>query len=331
MTILVTGGAGYIGSHLVHELVDAGEAVVVLDNLSTGFARFLPEAAPLITGDCGDVALLSEIIIRHRVEAIVHCAGSTIIPESIERPLHYYRNNTANTRAVVETAIDHKVRHLIFSSSAAVYGNPSETPVTEDSMTLPITPYGRSKLMAEQMLADAGSAHGLGYVVLRYFNVAGADPKLRTGQSTKTATHLIRVAVQTALGMRPSMHVFGTDYPTPDGTCVRDFIHVTDLVRAHIDALQHLRGGGASNVFNCGYGHGKSVLEVIDAVRRVTAARVPAELAPRRAGDLPIVVASAERARAVLGWRPQFDDIDAIVAHAVAWEKRLSQLGDPSR
>ena len=331
MTILVTGGAGYIGSHLVHALVEAGEGVVVLDDLSTGFARFLPKSVPLVTGDCGDAALLSDTIAKHRVDAIVHFAGSTIIPESVERPLHYYRNNTVNTRTVIESAVDHKVRHLIFSSSAAVYGNPSQVPVTEDSQTLPVSPYGRSKLMAEHMLADTGASHGLGHVVLRYFNVAGADPALRTGQSTPEATHLIKVAVQTALGLRPAIKVFGTGYPTPDGTCIRDYIHVSDLARAHIDALSHLRRGGASNVFNCGYGRGRSVLEVIEAVRRVTGAPVPVEIAPPRAGDLPNVVASAERVRAVLGWRPQFDDIDVIVSHALAWEKKLVEFGDLRR
>ena len=323
MTILVTGGAGYIGSHLVHELVDAGEPIVVLDNLSTGFPHALPKNVPLVVGDCGDPELLSEIVDAHKVTAIIHFAGSIVVPESIERPLHYYRNNTANTRTVMEAAVKHAIRHFIFSSTAAVYGHPVETPVTEDAATQPISPYGRSKLMSELMLADAAFAHGLKFAVLRYFNVAGADPKMRTGQSTPAATHLIKIAVQAALGLRPKMLIFGTDYPTPDGTCVRDYIHVTDLARAHLDALRYLRRGGRSVTLNCGYGRGASVHEVIEAVKRNSGVNFSVETAARRPGDPASLVAASERVRTVLGWRPQFDNLDLIVRHAMEWEKIL--------
>jgi len=323
MTILVTGGAGYIGSHLVHELVDVGEPVAVLDNLSTGFPHAIPDNVPLVVGDCGDPALLSEVIDAHKVTAIIHFAGSLVVPESIERPLHYYRNNTANTRTVMEAAVKHAIRHFIFSSTAAVYGHPAEVPVAEDAATQPISPYGRSKLMSELMLADAAFAHGLKFAVLRYFNVAGADPRMRTGQSTPAATHLIKIAVQAALGLRPKMQIFGTDYPTPDGTCIRDYIHVTDLARAHIDALRYLRRGGQSVTLNCGYGRGASVHEVIEAVKRISGVNFSVETAARRLGDPASLIASSERARTVLGWCPQFDNLDCIVRHALEWEKIL--------
>jgi len=323
MTILVTGGAGYIGSHMVHELVDAGEKVVTLDNLVTGFDWAVAEGVPLIVGETGDQELVASIIAKHDVDAIIHFAASTVVPESIAQPLAYYRNNTVNSRALIETAIDGGVKHFIFSSTAAVYGNPERVPVAEDAPTMPMSPYGASKLMTERMLRDAGYAHGLGYVVLRYFNVAGADPKLRTGQSTRNATHLIKVATETALGQRPKVDVFGTDYPTPDGTGVRDYIHVTDLARAHSDALHHLRAGGESLTLNCGYGHGFSVLEVIDTVKRVSGVDFRVDVAPRRPGDPAQVVAAADRARTLLGWRPQLDDLATIVAHAFAWQKKL--------
>jgi UDP-glucose 4-epimerase len=323
MTVLVTGGAGYIGSHTVHELVDAGEQVVVLDNLSTGFAQALPHPLLPIVGDTGDQALVASIIDTHHVDAIIHFAASIVVPESVRDPLAYYRNNTANSRALIETAVKCGVKHMIFSSTAAVYGNPEKVPVTEDSPLMPVSPYGWSKLMTEVMLRDAGAAHGLGHVILRYFNVAGGDPQQRTGQSTPEATHLIKVAVQAALGMRERLDVFGTDYPTPDGTCVRDYIHVSDLARAHRAALEHLRRGGPSETLNCGYGRGYSVLEVIDAVRRAARCDVPVRMAPRRPGDAVSIVASAERIRERLGWRPILDDLDTIVAHALAWERRL--------
>jgi UDP-glucose 4-epimerase len=323
MTILVTGGAGYIGSHMVHELVDAGEAVVALDNLATGFDWAVAEGVPLIVGDTGDQPLVASIIAEHRIDAIIHFAASTVVPESVAEPLAYYRNNTVNSRALIETAIKGGVRHFIFSSTAAVYGNPERVPVAEDAPAMPMSPYGSSKLMTETMLRDAGHAHGLGYVILRYFNVAGADPQLRTGQSTRNATHLIKVATEAALGLRPKVDVFGTDYPTPDGTGLRDYIHVTDLARAHSDALRHLRAGGDSLTLNCGYGHGFSVLEVIDAVKRVSGVDFRVEVAPRRAGDPAQVVAAAERARTLLGWRPRLDDLSTIVMHALAWQKKL--------
>jgi len=323
MTILVTGGAGYIGSHMVHELVDAGEPVVVLDNLSTGFRLLIPGTVPFVAGSAGDRELVAEIIARYRVTAIIHFAASIVVPESVSNPLGYYRNNTMNTCTLLDVAIEAGVKQFIFSSTAAVYGNPEQSPVREDAATLPISPYGTSRLMSEIMLHDAGKAHGLRFVVLRYFNVAGADPKLRTGQSTPAATHVIKVACEAALGKRPKIDVFGTDYPTPDGTCIRDFIHVSDLARAHSAALAHLRRGGASATFNCGYGRGSSVFEVIDAVRRASGRDFPVEISGRRAGDPAALVANVDRIRSILDWRPQFQDLDTIVRHAFAWEKRL--------
>ena len=323
MTVLVTGGAGYIGSHMVLELLDAGEHVVVLDNLSAGFKWAVPVEAPLVIGDSGDQALVARLIGDYGVEAILHFAASVVVPDSVRDPLGYYRNNTVNTRALIECAVKSGVRRFIFSSTAAVYGNPTEIPVKESAPTPPISPYGSSKLMSEIMLRDAGRAHDLNYVILRYFNVAGADPRCRAGQSTKGATHLIKVAVETALGQREKLEVFGTDYPTPDGTCVRDYIHVADLTRAHCDALRYLRSGAPSLTLNCGYGHGFSVLEVVEAVKRVSGVDFKVEIAGRRAGDPAQIVADSSAARAALGWQPRFDDLATIVAHALAWEREL--------
>ena len=323
MTVLVTGGAGYIGSQMVLELVDAGERVVVLDNLSTGHRWAVAEGVPLIVGDTGDQPLVTCLIGEHNIEAIIHFAASIVVPDSLRDPLGYYRNNTVNSRALIECAVNGGVRHFIFSSTAAVYGNPVAIPVAEDAPTVPISPYGWSKLMTEIMLRDASRAHGFTHVTLRYFNVAGADPKARTGQSTKAATHLIKVAAETALGLRPKLEVFGTDYPTPDGTCIRDYIHVCDLTRAHSDALRHLRSGGTSLTLNCGYGHGFSVLEAIETVKRVSGADFKVEYAPRREGDPARIVAASEKVRATLGWQPRFDELSTIVAHALAWEHQL--------
>ncbi|HEY6833991.1 MAG TPA: UDP-glucose 4-epimerase GalE [Pseudolabrys sp.] len=323
MTILVTGGAGYIGSHMVHALVDAGERVVVLDNLSTGFRFLVPGSVSFVTGSTGDRELVAKAISQHGVTAIIHFAASIVVPDSVRDPLGYYRNNTMNTCSLLQAAIEGGVRQIIFSSTAAVYGNATETPVPEDAPTASISPYGTSKLMSEIMLHDAGKAHGLRFIVLRYFNVAGADPKGRTGQSTPAATHLIKVACETALGKRAKMDVFGTDYPTPDGTCIRDYIHVSDLARAHSAALAYLRQGGESATFNCGYGRGASVLEVIEAVRRACRHDFPVEIGGRRAGDPAALVANVDRIRKTLDWRPQFQDLDMIVAHALAWESRL--------
>jgi UDP-glucose 4-epimerase len=332
MTILVTGGAGYIGSHMVHALVDAGERVVVLDNLSTGYDWAVADGALLVTGETGDAPRVMALIAEHRIDAIIHFAASIVVPDSVRDPLGYYRNNTVQSRALMEAAVEHGVRHFIFSSTAAVYGNPARVPVREDDPTIPMSPYGSSKLMTEIMLRDVGAAYGLRYMILRYFNVAGADPHVRAGQSTQGATHLIKVAVETALGLRPRMEVFGTDYATPDGTCIRDYIHVSDLVRAHSDALAHLRGGGTSLTLNCGYGRGFSVLEVVDAVKRVSGVDFNVEFTGRRAGDPARIVAASDRIRAVLGWQPQFDDLHTIVSHALAWERTLSTrtLSDPS-
>jgi UDP-glucose 4-epimerase len=329
MTILVTGGAGYIGSHMVHALVDTGERVVVLDNLSSGFDWAVAKGATLVAGETGDHALVASVIAQHRVEAIIHFAASIVVPDSVADPLGYYRNNTANSRTLMECAVNGGVKRFIFSSTAAVYGNPDQVPVGEDDPLKPMSPYGSSKLMTEIMLRDAGAAHGLDHVILRYFNVAGADPALRTGQSTKGATHLIKVAVETALGKRSGMQVFGTDYPTQDGTCVRDYIHVSDLVRAHSAALGYLRGGGASTTLNCGYGRGFSVLEVIDTVKRVSGVDFAVEFAPRRAGDPAQIIARSDRIRATLGWQPQLDDLATIARDALAWEHKLAT--QPSR
>ena len=326
MTILVTGGAGYIGSHMIHALIEAGEDVVVLDNLSTGFKWAIPNGVPLIIGETGDETLVARLIAEHGVSAIIHFAASIVVPDSVSDPLGYYRNNTVNSRALIECAVKGGVEQFIFSSTAAVYGNPAKVPIIEDEAVAPMSPYGSSKLMTEIMLRDAGMAHGLDYVILRYFNVAGADPKLRTGQSTKGATHLIKVAVETALGKRAKMDVFGTDYPTPDGTCVRDYIHVADLVRAHSDALAYLRAGGRSVTLNCGYGHGFSVLDVIGAVKRVSGVDFRVDHAGPRPGDAVRIVAQSDRAKELLGWRPQFDDLATIVTHALAWERKLTTL-----
>ena len=323
MTVLITGGAGYIGSHMVCALADSGERAVVLDNLSTGFDWAVAKGTPLIVGDVGDQALVSRIVREHEVDAIIHFAGSIVVPDSVRDPLSYYRNNTVNSRALIECAVTGGVRHFVFSSTAAVYGDPAEVPVKEDAPTQPISPYGWSKLMTETMLRDTGRAHGLQHVILRYFNVAGADPQHRAGQSSKAATHLIKVAVETVLGTRPKLDVYGTDYPTPDGTCVRDYIHVSDLVRAHSDALRYLRSGAPSLTLNCGYGHGFSVLEVIEAVKRVSGVDFKVETAPRRAGDSARIVAASEQVRATLGWQPRYDDLATIVGHALAWERML--------
>jgi UDP-glucose 4-epimerase len=323
MTVLVTGGAGYIGSHMVLELLDAGEKVVVLDNLSTGFRWAIPEGVPLVVGDFGDRDLVSSVIADHAVDAIIHFAAKIVVPESVSDPLGYYENNTSKARSLIAAAVDAKVRHFIFSSTAAVYGNPQANPVTEDEPLSPVSPYGRSKLMVEWMLEDVSKAHDLRHVVLRYFNVAGADPKGRTGQSTANATHLIKVAVQTALGFRPGMEVFGTDYPTPDGSCLRDYIQVSDLARAHMDALRYLRAGGDSLTCNCGYARGYSVLDVIDVVKRVSGVDFPVKISGRRPGDPAAIVAGNDRARGKLNWQPRHDDLDGIVRQALDWERRL--------
>jgi UDP-glucose 4-epimerase len=324
MAVLVTGGAGYIGSHMVWELLDAGEEVVVIDRLSTGFEWAVAPEARLVVGDIADKDLVGGLVREHEVDAIIHFAGSIVVPESVADPLAYYENNTCKTRALIETAVRAGVGNFIFSSTAAVYGGAGMEPVKEDARLSPESPYGLSKLMSEWMLRDAAAAHGLSYTALRYFNVAGADPKGRTGQSTPGATHLIKVACETALGKRPFMQVFGTDYATPDGTCIRDYIHVSDLVAAHRLALQRLRIGGENLVANCGYGHGYSVLQVIDSVRRVFGHDFDIRMGERRAGDAAAVVANSDTARQQLGWSPQHDDLDGIVHDALAWERILS-------
>ena len=323
MSVLVTGGAGYIGGHMVLGLLDAGETVVVLDNLSTGFAWAVPEGAKLVVGDTGDKGLVARLIKEHGVDAVAHFAAKIVVPESLSDPLGYYLNNVSNARTLIEAAVESGVKTFIFSSTAAVYGETGAEPVPEEAPLAPISPYGRSKLMVEWMLEDTAKAYDFRYVALRYFNVAGADPKGRLGQSTPNATHLIKRAVQTALGIHPRIEIFGEDYPTRDGTCVRDYIQVTDLIDAHLAALAYLRAGGESIVCNCGYGHGETVKEVVEVVKRVSGVDFPVALSGRRAGDPAAIVAKAERARQVLGWKPARDNLDEIVRQALDWERRL--------
>jgi len=327
LPVLVTGGAGYIGSHAVLALADAGWPVAVIDNLTTGFRFAVPEAVPFYEGDIEDGQLLARIFAEQGTKAILHFAGSIIVPESVENPLKYYHNNTAKSRTLIEAAVAVGVSHFIFSSTAATYGIPEVSPVTEDSPKQPINPYGRSKLMTEWMLADTAAAHPLNYCALRYFNVAGADPEARSGQSTAGATHLIKVAVEAALGKRQSVSVFGTDYDTPDGTGVRDYIHVADLAAAHVLALEALVAEPERSLtMNCGYGRGFSVLEVLDAVDRVTGKTIVRVLAPRRAGDPDSLVSDNSLIKQVLPWEPRYDDLDTIIAHALAWERKLTDL-----
>jgi UDP-glucose 4-epimerase len=327
LPVLVTGGAGYIGSHAVLALSDAGWPVAVIDNLTTGFRWAVPEQVPFYQGDIEDAALLARIFAEQGTGAVMHFAGSIIVPESVENPLKYYHNNTAKSRALVAAAATAGVPHFIFSSTAATYGIPEVSPVTEDSPKLPINPYGMSKLMTEIMLGDVSRAHPLNYCALRYFNVAGADPRARTGQSTAGATHLIKVAVEAALGKRGHVEVFGTDYDTPDGTGVRDYIHVSDLAQAHVLALEALIAEPKHSLtMNCGYGSGFSVLEVLDAVDRVTNQTINRVLSPRRAGDPDALISDNSRIKATLPWVPQYADLDTIVAHALQWERRLSEI-----
>ncbi len=322
-TILVTGGAGYIGSHVVKQLAARGERVIVLDNLSTGFRESVI-GGELIEGDSGDMALVSRILKEHDIKSVLHFAAHIVVPESVADPMKYYGNNTCNTRNLLACCAEAGVERFIFSSTAAVYGIPQEIPIAEDSPVQPINPYGSSKLMSEWMLRDLARACGLNYVILRYFNVAGADPQGQIGQSTPEATHLIKVACEVLTGKRDRIEIFGTDYPTPDGTCIRDYIHVDDLADAHLKALDYLARGGESTILNCGYGHGYSVREVLDAVQRVNGAPLAIVESARRPGDPPALTADSGRIRDTLGWTPRHDDLDFIVDTALKWERKLA-------
>lgn len=323
-SVLITGGAGYIGSHVAHALVERGEQVTVLDSLETGCVANVPDAARLVEGDIGDAALVQLLIAETRPDAVIHLAGSSVVPDSCAKPLDYFDNNTAGSLRLIREAVAGGVDGFVFSSTAAVYGSP-ETPLVDETAVLkPISPYGASKAMVERILADVAEAHGMSSVVLRYFNVAGADQRGRTGQSTPNATHLFKVAAQVALGLRPALEIYGTDFPTADGTCIRDYIHVDDLVSAHVRALDHLRDGGSGGTFNCGYGTGASVLEVIDAMSEAAGFRLPTCAQKRRDGDPAALVAVADKIRSELGWHPQHDSLSRIAADALRWERGLT-------
>ena len=327
LNVLVTGGAGYIGSHAVLALIEAGHAPVVIDNLVTGFRWAIADKTAFYEGDISDNALIQKIISDCDIDAIMHFAGSVVVPESVENPLKYYNNNTAKSRSLIESAVTGGVRHMIFSSTAATYGIPESSPVREDMATVPINPYGTSKLMTEMMLRDVAAAHDFNYCALRYFNVAGADPLCRTGQSTIGATHLLKIAVEAALGKRPSVSIFGTDYATEDGTGVRDYIHVSDLASAHVIALEALVADpDRSHTLNCGYGHGYSVMQVLDAVDRVTNNKLVREMVGRRAGDPDALISDNSAITARFSWEPRYDDLDQIVQHALAWERKLTDI-----
>ncbi|HXI86110.1 MAG TPA: UDP-glucose 4-epimerase GalE [Parvularculaceae bacterium] len=324
MSVLVTGGAGYVGAHMLLALLDAGEEAVALDDLSTGSRALVPKAAPLIVADAGDKNMLARAFKEHSVSEVIHFAGSILVQESLERPLAYYRNNTMNTLSLIEACVEAGISRFIFSSTAAVYGTPDLVPVSESAPARPIAPYGASMAMSERILTDAALAHGLNYITLRYFNVAGADPKGRAGEIGKP-THLIKVAAQIAVGARKeSLKIYGADYPTPDGSAIRDYVHVSDIAEAHLSALERLRAGGASATLNVGYGRGYSVFEVIEAVERVTGEKLAHEVAPRRAGDPPQLIADSAAIKRVLDWRPRYDDIDFIVRTAIDWERALA-------
>ncbi|MEI9991441.1 MAG: UDP-glucose 4-epimerase GalE [Rhizomicrobium sp.] len=324
MSVLVTGGAGYIGSHTVFALLERGNDVVVLDNLSTGLRSHVGDGATFVQGEAGDQALVRDVISTHKVDSVIHFAGSIIVPESVAEPLWYYKNNVVASRDLLEASVTGGVKHFIFSSTATVFAEDAAQPLAEDERKAPISPYARSKLMTEWMLDDVSRATGLRHIVLRYFNVCGADPAGRTGQMSRVPTHLIKRACMVALGRIPHLDVFGTDYPTPDGTGVRDYIHVTDLANAHILALESLKGGAPSTSYNCGYGRGRSVREVVAAVEGVIGKPLPVREGPRRAGDPPTLIADPTRIRSALGWVPRHDDIEEIVRSALAWERRLN-------
>jgi UDP-glucose 4-epimerase len=326
-TILVTGAAGFIGSHAILALSEAGHSVVAIDDLSTGRRWAVPAEMTFIQGDVGDAAVMRKLFAEYTIDAIMHFAGSIEVGESVTHPLAYYRNNTIGSQVLIEAAMEAGIRRIVFSSSAAVYGEPQRQPIPEDAPTRPINPYGWTKLMTEQMLKDASAAYGFNYAALRYFNVSGADPQGRAGESLKKPSHLIKRAVQVAVGVLPELGIFGEDYPTPDGTCVRDYIHVSDLVEAHILALAHLEAGGGNLILNCGHGKGVSIREVVQAVERATGKPLPVRSAPRRPGDPPALIAAADRITQVLGWRPQYD-LDAMVETALEWERRLLRAPD---
>jgi UDP-glucose 4-epimerase len=323
-TVLVTGGAGYIGSHMVLALLDAGHQPIILDDFSTGHEQLLPIGVPVFRGNVADTALVTEIFNSYGIDAVVHFAASIVVSESVTDPLKYYLNNTASTSNFIAACVQAGIKRFVFSSTAAVYGNQDCNPIVEDASTEPENPYGTSKLMSETILRDCAQATGISYVILRYFNVAGADPHGRAGQLSEPATHLIKIAVEAAVGKRASIQVYGTDYPTPDGTCIRDYIHVSDLIGAHMAALDHLQAGGKSMLANCGYGHGASVRDVLDVVVTLAGKKLVITDAPRRLGDAAILVADSTKLRTALGWTPKHDDLQKIVSDALAWERSNS-------